>query len=709
MNIETIQNSTILIVDDKPENLEVLFVFLSQYQFTILAAQCGEDALASAKENLPDIILLDIIMPGIDGFETCRRLKSDEKTKHIPVLFLSALSDTVEKVRGFNAGGADYITKPFEQEELFSRIAAHLHIHKLRKELEEKNIRLRQEVEKRRQAEEAAETANRAKSEFLANMSHELRTPLNGILGYAQVLKRDKHLTDSLKKGLNIIERSGLHLLNLINGVLDLSKIEARKMEISKSDFLFHEFLNGVVAMVQVQARKKNLSFRFLTTADLPEGIRADENRLSQILLNLLGNAVKFTDHGRVTFSVSRVGETHLVSGRSVISGEASPDRDKVGFTTSRVGETHPVSGRGVISGEASPDRDKVGFTHPTGENFRRSDIPIEAASDRDKVGFTHPTADEKVRIRFQVEDTGVGIPEERLNDIFLPFKQVSEHTRSIEGTGLGLAISRHIVRLMGSEMYVKSSPGLGTGFWFDLDLMPVPSLSIRKKEEEKHVLGFKGEKCKILIVDDKWENRTVLVSLLLPLGFEVAEACDGQEGLDKTREFMPDMVFMDLIMPGMDGFEAIRQIRKQPELSGIKIIAVSASTLNPPEQILAETGCDDYIPKPVRMQEIQEKLAFHLQLEWIYEEDRESDGHEVSDLSDTDQSEAISVPPGPEIFLLYNLVLDGNFNALKDRLDHIEEAEPQYVSFVRKLRKLAGALDEELICRFLDRVRGEG
>jgi len=641
MNIETIENATILIVDDKPENLKILFAFLSRYKFTVLAAQCGEDALVSAKENLPDIILLDIIMPGIDGFETCRQLKADEKTKRIPVLFLSSLSDTSDKVRGFNAGGVDYITKPFEQEELFSRITSHLHIAMLRKELEEKNMRLEQEIVRRRQAEESAETANRAKSEFLANMSHELRTPLNGILGYAQVLKRDKHLGESVKKGLNIIERSGLHLLNLINGVLDLSKIEARKMEISKSDFLFHEFLNGIVAMVQVQAQKKKLSFDFLTTADLPAGIHADENRLSQILLNLLGNAVKFTDQGSVIFSVSRVGV------------------------------------RGSGSGEKQ-------------EPLTPCPEPL--------------TPD--VRIRFQVEDTGVGIPHDKLNDIFLPFKQVGEHTRAIEGTGLGLAISRHLVRLLSSEMYVKSTPGSGTVFWFDLDLMPVSPLNIRKKSEENHVIAYKGEKRKILIVDDKWENRTVLVSMLLPLGFEVAEASDGREGLNKAWEFMPDMVFMDLIMPGMDGFEAIRQIRRQPELAGIKLIAVSASTLNPPEQILAETGCDDYIPKPVRMQELQDKLAFHLQLKWIYEEENEPEGHEVSDMSDTDQTD-ISVPPDPEILELYNFALDGNFKALKDRLGHIEEADKSYVSFVRKLRQLADSLDEEMICGFLNEVRG--
>jgi len=188
-----LEGSRILIVDDNPTNVIILFDYFSKLEFTVLVAENGEDALKVVKENMPDIVLMDIIMPGISGFETCRRLKDAHETEDIPVLFVSSLSDTVDKVRGFNAGGVDYITKPFQQEEVLARVTTHLHLHKLKKESEVRNARLEEEINERKRAEDAAEAANRAKSEFLANMSHELRTPLNGILGYAQILKREKN------------------------------------------------------------------------------------------------------------------------------------------------------------------------------------------------------------------------------------------------------------------------------------------------------------------------------------------------------------------------------------------------------------------------------------------------------------------------------------------------------------------------------------
>jgi len=195
------------------------------------------------------------------------------------------------------------------------------------------------------------------------------------------------------------------------------------------------------------------------------------------------------------------------------------------------------------------------------------------------------PKHEARNHTRFQVEDTGIGIPEDQLSNIFSAFKQVGEHTRAIEGTGLGLAISQQLVRLMGSELYVKSTEGRGSSFWFDLDLPEVSEWTETKKSDEQYIIGFKGEKRKILVVDDKWENRTVLASFLLPLGFEVTEAADGREGLDKALKYKPDLILMDLIMPVMDGFEATRQIRRSPELTYTKIIAVSASTLIPPEK----------------------------------------------------------------------------------------------------------------------------
>lgn len=613
-----LQGSRILVVDDNPTNVIILFDYFSKFDFTVLVAEKGEDALELVEENMPDIILMDIIMPGISGFETCRKLKAGDKTKDIPVLFVSSLSDTLDKVRGFEAGGVDYITKPFQQEEVLARVTTHLHLHKLKKELEKKNVALEKEINERKRAEGAAEAASRAKSEFLANMSHELRTPLNGILGYAQILKREKILTESQKKGLDIIERSGNHLLNLINGILDLSKIEAQKMELSETAFQFTGLLNAITAMIRIQAEKKGISFNFDFHPDLPAGVRADEKRLSQILLNLLSNAVKFTDHGSVLFRVSKI------------------------------------------------------------QNSKS-----------------------ETRFRFQVEDTGIGIPANQLNDIFSAFKQVGEHARSIEGTGLGLAISQQLTRLMGSELYVKSTAGKGSSFWFDLDLPEVSEWTETEMSKEQHAIGFKGEKQKILVIDDKWENRTVLSSFLLPLGFEVIEATNGRDGLNKALKHKPDLILMDLIMPVMDGFEATRQIRKSSELRHIKVIAVSASTLIPPEKILSETGCDDYMSKPLKMNEVLSKLSRFLELEWIYEENAESATTDSDDAAKNEKG--FAVPPSSEIRMLCDLALDGNFKELQKQLDEIGRADQRYAGFTVKVRSLAKMLDEDSICEFLD------
>ncbi|MCP4344148.1 MAG: response regulator [Desulfobacterales bacterium] len=643
MNIKELQGSKILIVDDNHTNRALLFNYLSTPSFTVLTSENGEAALKLVKENPPDIILLDIIMPGIDGFETCRRLKQNNETKDIPVLFVSSLSEHVEKIKGFKAGCLDYITKPFQREEVLARVTTHLKLFKLKKKLEEKNMHLQQEIAERRRAERTAESASMAKSEFLANMSHELRTPLNGILGYAQILRKDRNLTEPQKSGLDIIKRSGDHLLNLINRILDISKIEVKKMEISKSDFQFPAFLSGISEMIEVQAYEKGLSFSFEAGYDLPFAVRGDENRLGQVLFNLLGNAVKFTVKGGIVFRVMKLETGNWKFNR-----------------------------------------------RPTGNQ--------------------PATSNQQSIIRFHVEDTGVGIPKDKTNDIFSPFKQVGEHTRTIEGTGLGLSISQELVRLMGGDLQVKSVAGEGSLFWFDLALPEASLNTVSKKSEEQYIVGYtplkeKKEVYKILVIDDKWENRNVLISLLVPLGFEVAEADHGRDGIYKALSFKPDLIFMDLIMPVMDGFEATRQIRKIPALSHIKIITVSASTLIPPEQICSETGCNDYISKPVCVHEVLDKLAACLSLEWIYEDIEETVPTNLTEShADCDQTEneCLVVPPVSDVKLLHELVLDGNFKGLQDQLDKIEQTDKQYASFTKKISGLAKMLDEETVCEFL-------
>ena len=501
-------------------------------------------------------------------------------------------------------------------------------------ELTEKNQHLQQEISDRQKAEAAAKAANRAKSEFLAKMSHELRTPLNGILGYAQILKKDKNLSEQQKNGLNIIHLCGEHLLTLINDILDLSKIEARKMELYPKEFHLPEFLEGIVAICRVRAEQKGIYLNHEPFSSLPQIIRADEKRLRQVLMNLLSNAVKFTEKGGVTFKVD------LISN--------NPEANQL-FTT---------------------------------------------------------------KIRFQVEDTGIGIPAEQLEQIFLPFQQVGEQRRQTEGTGLGLAISRQLVEMMSSELKVRSILGKGSIFWLDLDLPEVSQRGDDTKVEESNIISFKGSKVKVLVVDDKWENRSVLVNLLEPLGFTVVEATNGLDGLSKAHEFEPDVIFMDLVMPVMDGFEATRRLRMSPDLAGVVIIAISASVFNFDRQTSHEAGCDGFLSKPIREEELLEKLRVCLGLEWVYEEKfPPSSPLPLSPFSTqnselTTQNSLIVPPPQEEIAILFDLAMMGDLSGIVERAARLEELHQQWLPFATHLRQLAKGFKEKQILEFIKQYK---
>ena len=294
----------ILIVDDTPENLQVLSTTLLEQGYKVRGVVNGQMALRVVRSAAPDLILLDIKMPDMSGYEVCELLKADEKTCEIPVIFISALDDVLDKVRAFTVGGIDYITKPFQVEEVLARVKNQLTIRQLSQQLQEQNQRLQREVKVRQKAEEAAASASKAKSEFVANMSHELRTPLNAILGFTQVMLRDSTLSAEQQENMEIISRSGEHLLELIDDVLELSKIEAGIIDLSESNFDLYILLKNIEEMFQIKAEQKSLQLKFSIPLTLPRYVRTDKKKLQSCLVNLLGNAIKFTETGNVTLRV---------------------------------------------------------------------------------------------------------------------------------------------------------------------------------------------------------------------------------------------------------------------------------------------------------------------------------------------------------------------------------------------------------------------
>jgi signal transduction histidine kinase len=508
----------ILVVDDTPDNLTLISSLLNE-SYQVKIANGGKRALKIAQSDTPpDLILLDIMMPNMDGYEVCEQLKFNPKTANIPVIFLTSKSEIADEQKGLELGAVDYITKPISPPIVLARVKNHL-------ALQEKNRSLITAIS-------VAEKANLAKSEFLSSMSHELRSPLNAILGFAQLMESDSPAsTQAHKDSISHILHAGWHLLKLINEILDLAKIEQRQISLTEESVSLDEIFTecqSIIGQLAIQ-RKITLIFPKFST---PHFVRSDRTRLKQIFINLLSNAIKYNKKfGAVEVTCVMISST---------------------------------------------------------------------------------------RIRISITDTGNGLNQDQLSQLFQPFNRLGQESATEEGTGIGLVVTKRLVELMGGQIDVESTVGKGSVFWFELDLITPPALPLNEKNisilNKSNSLRVTRAHTVLYVEDDPANMLLVEQIIARQPEINLLTAVNGRTGIETARTSRPNIILLDINLPDLNGFEVMQILQSEPNTKHIPVIAVSANAMPLDIEKGIRAGFYRYITKPIRIGELMNAVNMALE-----------------------------------------------------------------------------------------------